>query len=222
VAYQDNSIQLDTSTKDQFEYLFNTDFSHVRIHTGRYAEELTRKSNAFAVTIGNDIYFAQGYYAPDTEEGMKLLAHELQHVVQNMRKDRLVYKEDISSAEYEAGKIEDMMKPTLLFEVPKLDKSPSLQLEPTPFPYPNTGKHDSSELKKSISDSGGSGLEDFSPKKEKTYTILLKDGSKTQLTQTEMAEVSQKFKEMVYDWIEKQHTLRTDDEFQQNVIKFIG
>jgi hypothetical protein len=37
---------------------------------------------AQAFTVGQDIYFAHGEYAPDTTAGGHLLAHELTHVVQ--------------------------------------------------------------------------------------------------------------------------------------------
>jgi hypothetical protein len=38
--------------------------------------------NAQAFTTGNDIYFNEGKYQPDTQSGKSLLAHELTHVVQ--------------------------------------------------------------------------------------------------------------------------------------------
>jgi len=216
-AEHDNSIRLDASTKDQFEYLFNADLSNVRIHTGNYAQKLTGSVNAFAVTIGSDIYFAQGYYAPDTEEGMKLLAHELQHVVQNMRGDRHVYREDISSAEHEAEKIEDIMTPALLFDVPSLDKTPSLQLEKTIFPYPVSEQKETTILKKSTD--SGSSLEDFSKPKDKTYSILLKDGSIARLTQKDLNEVSVRFNDFVKDWAEEAKLQRDDFAYQNKIAK---
>ena len=79
---QDNSIKLDSTLKAQFERAFDADFSDVRIHTGAYADKLTKSSGAEAVTIGRDIYFAGGKYNPETEDGIRLLAHELQHVIQ--------------------------------------------------------------------------------------------------------------------------------------------
>jgi len=218
-AEYDNSIRLDASTKDQFEYLFNVDLSNVRIHTGKYAEELTRSAKAFALTIGSDIYFAQGYYMPDTEDGMKLLAHELQHVVQNMRGDRHIYKEDISGAEYEAEKIEDIMTPTLLFDVPRLDKMPSLQLDETIFSYPVIEKKDTTTLKKST-DSDTS-LEDFSKSKPKTYAILLKDGSTAKLSQKDLDEVLVKFDEIVKDWIEEKGITREDLKYYHEIVDFL-
>lgn len=65
-----------------FEPRFNHDFSDVRLHTGSAAGEAARSINARAFTLGPDITFASGEYAPGTPRGQRLLAHELTHVVQ--------------------------------------------------------------------------------------------------------------------------------------------
>jgi len=51
----------------------------VRVHSDA---ETARALKARAYTIGNDIVFGAGQYAPATNEGRLLLAHELTHVVQ--------------------------------------------------------------------------------------------------------------------------------------------
>jgi hypothetical protein len=58
------------------------DFSRVRIHTEPRAAASARAVNALAYTVGHDIAFSAGNYAPATREGRKLMAHELTHVVQ--------------------------------------------------------------------------------------------------------------------------------------------
>src|SRR5262249_43583700 len=58
------------------------DFSRVRVHTDGKAAESARAVNALAYTVGADIVFAGGQYAPSTASGQRLLAHELAHVVQ--------------------------------------------------------------------------------------------------------------------------------------------
>jgi hypothetical protein len=65
-----------------FEPRFGYDFSHVRVHTDAHAAESARALNARAFTLGHDIVFGAGRYAPDTQEGRRLLAHELTHVMQ--------------------------------------------------------------------------------------------------------------------------------------------
>jgi hypothetical protein len=63
---------------------FGFDFSRVRIHTGARAAESARAVGASAYTIGHNIVFGAGAYAPATVEGKRLLAHELTHTVQQM------------------------------------------------------------------------------------------------------------------------------------------
>lgn len=73
---------LPVTTRNFMGNAFDTDFSAVRIHTGRKASELNNTIQARAFTHGNDIYFNDRKPAFDTFEGRKLLAHELTHVVQ--------------------------------------------------------------------------------------------------------------------------------------------
>jgi hypothetical protein len=64
------------------ESRFGHDFSQVRVHTSTQAAESARSVNALAYTVGQDVVFGQGRYAPGTPSGQRLLAHELTHVVQ--------------------------------------------------------------------------------------------------------------------------------------------
>ncbi len=57
-------------------------FENVRIHADSQADNLAQQVNANAFTTGNDIFFRQGAYQPDSSAGMQLLAHELTHTVQ--------------------------------------------------------------------------------------------------------------------------------------------
>lgn len=61
---------------------FGHDFSRVRVHTDGRAAESARAVGAMGYTVGRDIVFEVGQYAPGTEAGRRLLAHELAHVVQ--------------------------------------------------------------------------------------------------------------------------------------------
>jgi hypothetical protein len=58
------------------------DFSNVRVHTSPEADGLNRQLGAKAFTTGNDIFFRQGQYDPNSSGGQELLAHEMTHVVQ--------------------------------------------------------------------------------------------------------------------------------------------
>lgn len=61
---------------------FGHDFSQVRVHTDDAAEQSAREISAHAYTVGHNIVFGPGRYAPETHAGQRLLAHELAHVVQ--------------------------------------------------------------------------------------------------------------------------------------------
>lgn len=61
---------------------FGADFSGVHLHTDAHAHKLARATKAQAFTVGSNIVFGTGHYAPGTERGRRLLAHELTHVVQ--------------------------------------------------------------------------------------------------------------------------------------------
>lgn len=59
-----------------------------RVHTDAGAHRLSTALHANAVTLGRDIYFAPGRYAPGTPAGDRLLAHELTHVAQQQGEPR--------------------------------------------------------------------------------------------------------------------------------------
>jgi hypothetical protein len=76
---------LPKSGRDFFETRFGCDFSRVRIHTGDQAAEAARMARARAFTVGRDVVFGAGQYAPQTRQGQRLLAHELVHTIQQGR-----------------------------------------------------------------------------------------------------------------------------------------
>jgi hypothetical protein len=73
---------LETDTREFMESRFGHDFSGVRVHTDSRAAESARAVNALAYTVGRNVVFDSGRYTPKTQEGQKLMAHELTHVVQ--------------------------------------------------------------------------------------------------------------------------------------------
>jgi Domain of unknown function (DUF4157) len=82
IASLSGGKQLSKNERDFFEPGLGYDFSNVRLHTGNEANQSAENINALAYTHGNDIVFASNQYQPGTNEGRKLLAHELTHVVQ--------------------------------------------------------------------------------------------------------------------------------------------
>jgi hypothetical protein len=89
---------LPNAERAYFESRFGRDFSDVRIHTHDRADAAARAIDARAYTLGTDIAFTHGAFAPGTHEGNRLIAHELAHVVQQTQKQGLpVQRQPIST-----------------------------------------------------------------------------------------------------------------------------
>lgn len=73
---------LDKSIRQPMEQAFGADFSGVKIHTDAQSDQLNKSIQAKAFTTGQDVFFRQGAYNPQSRSGQELLAHELTHVVQ--------------------------------------------------------------------------------------------------------------------------------------------
>jgi hypothetical protein len=71
---------------------FGWDFTDVRVHTGAAASAAALAINARAFTVGHDIGFAPGEYAPATPQGRRLIAHELAHVVQQASSPSMAFR----------------------------------------------------------------------------------------------------------------------------------
>src|SRR5688572_3530223 len=80
---------LDQSTRAFFESRMGHDFGGVRVHTDAEAARSARAVNAVAYTVGRDVVFGEGQFAPGTSTGRHLLAHELSHVVQQRQQNQL-------------------------------------------------------------------------------------------------------------------------------------
>ena len=74
------------------ENRFGADFSSVRIHTDENAARLSQQLQAQAFTVGNDVFFDQGKFLPDSSTGQHLLAHELTHTVQQGHSGELLVR----------------------------------------------------------------------------------------------------------------------------------
>jgi hypothetical protein len=74
--------ELDSATRAFMEPRFGADFSKVQIHADSESGTAARSISARAYTVGSDIVFGVGQFAPESVEGRRLIAHELTHVVQ--------------------------------------------------------------------------------------------------------------------------------------------
>lgn len=83
-ALRSGGQPLDSETRS-LEPRLGHDFSKVRVHTDRDDAASARAIGARAYTVGSDVVFAPGEYAPHTRAGRSLIAHELAHVVEQGR-----------------------------------------------------------------------------------------------------------------------------------------
>ena len=81
-ALASSASPLKPALRQDMERRFGHNFSRVRVHTGAVAAQSADDVNALAYTVGRNIVFGAGRFAPETQEGRRLLAHELTHVVQ--------------------------------------------------------------------------------------------------------------------------------------------
>lgn len=219
VIDEDSSFPLELLLKEQLERTFGEDLSMVRIHTGEYSHEMASNYGAKAVTVGNDIYFARGMYNPYSEEGLALLAHEIQHVVQYNDKDTFfLYDEDIAMAEYMAESIESQVKNMNLHNV----NSPLVGGK-----YDVEGSPNENVVNEDRIDIGNtSDLDDFSSANtEIRYNITLRNGKTYNISKKEREQLVGMVTEKVKKYISEQYEMLSDDErdkFLLKVMKYVS
>lgn len=103
-ALQGAGQPLPESTRAFFEPRFGYDFSQVRVHNSISAANTAMTLNARAFTIDHNIIFGSNQYSSETNEGKRLIAHELMHVIQQNhiigllnKKDNITRKEKVAS-----------------------------------------------------------------------------------------------------------------------------
>jgi hypothetical protein len=123
---------LDAETREFMESRFHHDFSGIRVHTDAGAAESASVLHAHAYTIGRDIVFGYQQYAPWSEAGRRLLAHELAHVVQRreipgstastVRRKKIMDEEVGGEEDMEAGAELEEEEPDMASSEPDGDK----------------------------------------------------------------------------------------------------
>ena len=78
---------LEPALRQDMEQRFGHNFSRVRVHSDRAAGQSSSDVHANAYTVGHNIVFGTGRFAPGTHEGRRLIAHELTHVIQQSGSD---------------------------------------------------------------------------------------------------------------------------------------
>jgi len=73
---------MNESVQREMESKMGGDFSDVQVHTGPQAAAAAESIHARAFTVGNHVAFNRGEYQPGSDDGKRVLAHELTHVRQ--------------------------------------------------------------------------------------------------------------------------------------------
>ena len=123
---------LDEATRSFMEARLGHDFSRVRVHADSRAAESTDSVGAQAYTVGDHVAFAAARFNPTTEEGRKLLAHELTHVAQQANhvsvSTNLSIGEPSHPAEAEADRVAQGFGPANALPMPQMQlAAPVLQ-----------------------------------------------------------------------------------------------
>lgn len=100
---------LSGKVKTEMESGIGADFSNVRIHNDSTAVQMNQQLGAQAFATGNNIYFNEGKYNPNSQSGKHLLAHELTHTVQQGAAIRKKPEEVSSAPEMVQGSFLDLV-----------------------------------------------------------------------------------------------------------------
>lgn len=98
---------LSTATRAYFEPRFGQDFSGVHVHTDGKVAESAEAVSSLAYTVGNDVVFGTGQYAPGTVAGRRMLAHELAHSIQQ---STMLKQEQVSQMESNSLSVDQRVK----------------------------------------------------------------------------------------------------------------
>jgi hypothetical protein len=72
---------LDAGLQAKMGQAMGADFSSVKVHTDSQSDQLNKSIQARAFTTGQDLFFRQGAYNPNSRDGQELIAHELTQIL---------------------------------------------------------------------------------------------------------------------------------------------
>jgi hypothetical protein len=119
-ALQSEGSPLPPASRAFFEAQLRADFSQVRVNTSDRARETAQRIGAKAFTVGQSISFGAGQYAPESNEGKYLLAHELTHVAQQksgVRRVGTAVQRSATSAVLQRQPAPQQPKPEIKFRI---------------------------------------------------------------------------------------------------------
>ncbi|MFH1084796.1 MAG: DUF4157 domain-containing protein [Chloroflexota bacterium] len=112
-AEQGRGQPLAQPVRRQMEGALGADLGGVRVHADGQAGRVAGDLAAHAFTAGSDIYFAPGQYEPQTEDGQRVLGHELAHVLQGQPGAKAIVGAVDDPAEIEADAVADEVVRTI-------------------------------------------------------------------------------------------------------------
>ena len=161
------------------------------------------------------IYISAGEYAPHTEEGMSLLAHEITHAVQSKEDMRFVYPEDIREAEKEAERVESRFKQSSIHENNNLEEDgyigdewtdKAIDIYDIDEPEDRLKAYERGEIRS----------------REQLYLITMRDsGRKYLVTESERKEIIEKTKENLAEHLREKHVELTTEAYEKYLLKFL-
>jgi hypothetical protein len=102
----DAGSPLPSDVRAKMEPQLKADLSSVKVGTSGESAAAAEQLGARAFTVGNEIHFNAGEFAPGTREGDRLIAHELTHAVQGQRAGVQRKEEPSADATQDAGGVE--------------------------------------------------------------------------------------------------------------------
>lgn len=96
-----NGSSLSEPVKNEMESGFGADFSTIKVHNDSNAVQMNKELGSQAFASGNDIYFNENKYNPNSQDGKHLLAHELTHTIQQGASKPAIQKADESPKQVE-------------------------------------------------------------------------------------------------------------------------
>ena len=125
------SQSIEPAARSFLETRFGRDLKRVRVHTDRAAARSAQAKQARAYAVGRDIVFGADRYEPHSEEGRRLLAHEVTHVIQQnfgaSSTDRVVENQSVTH-EREALDISRVITDGSITIAPRITRTAQVQL----------------------------------------------------------------------------------------------
>ncbi|RDE24689.1 DUF4157 domain-containing protein [Motiliproteus coralliicola] len=121
---------LPLSVRRFMEPRFNADFSAIRIHRDSQSARLNKRLSAKAFAYRNHVFFGDNQFRPESDDGKRLIAHELTHSIQQgaaPRQSRAAQTATTAKASISGGRSQSSLQSTQPTSQSPLQASQTLQ-----------------------------------------------------------------------------------------------